>query len=54
MIVNVGKYTGDQFTDEETVRIWKDGELIRQLPARKNLSYEELVKVVELYTGGGE
>ena len=52
MIVKVGNCSGSQFKGDEVVKIYENDKLIKELPARKDLSYDELVKIVELYTGG--
>lgn len=51
MIINKGSYQIAQITGEKEVCIFHKKTLIKKLPARENLSYSELEKVLQLYTG---
>ena len=50
MIVNSGVYQISQSTDQDHVKIFRNGKLIRTVSAKPGLKYEELVKILKLYT----
>ena len=51
MIINKGKFQIAQISDDDYVVIFRNKELIKRIPARPNLSYNELEKVLYLYAG---
>ena len=49
MVVNKGNYQISQLTGENKVKIFKYGAKIKELASKKDLSYQELLKILELY-----
>ncbi len=49
MIVKKDNYQIEQKTGEAQVKIFKQGTLYKNLKSKPNLTYNELLKILELY-----
>lgn len=49
MVINKDNYQISQRTGETSIVIYKDGEFYKALTGKTNLSYNDLLKVLEAY-----
>lgn len=49
MVINIDNYQITQRTGEGAIVIFKDGKFYKSIIAKPGLSYNELIKVLDLY-----